>query len=53
MSKTIRELKKERLKIVYEMYSEGITITEISKELGLGVSTVSGYIKELGIKRIP
>ena len=53
MSKTIRELKKERLKIVYEMYSEGITITEIAKELGLGVSTVSGYIKELGIKRIP
>lgn len=49
--KTIKELKKERLKIVKEMYLNNMGVTEIARELGCGVSTVSGHIKELGIRR--
>ena len=51
MRKTIKELKKERLKIVKEMYLNNMTVTEIARELGCGVSTISSYVKELGIRR--
>ena len=51
MRKTIKELKKERLKIVKEMYLNNMTVTEIARELGCGVSTISSHVKELGFRR--
>lgn len=49
--KYIKEIKKERLEQVREMYSQNMRVTEIAKALGCGSSTVSGYIAELGIRR--
>ena len=46
----MRDIKKERLKRVQEMFSQNMKITDMAKELGCGISTVSGYLKELGIK---
>ena len=51
MKKTIREIKKERMEQVREMYLQNMTITEISKELGCSLSTVSEYVKEMGIRK--
>ena len=51
MRKTIRTIKKERMEQVKEMYLQNMTVTEIAKELGCALSTVSGYVAELGIKR--
>ena len=49
--KYVKEIKKERLEQVREMYSQNMRVTEIAKALGCGSSTVSGYIAELGIRR--
>ena len=49
--KYIKEIKKERLEQVREMYSQNMRVTEIARALGCGSSTVSGYIAELGIRR--
>lgn len=51
MKKTVGDIKKERMERVREMYLQNMTITEISKELGCGLSTVSEYVKEMGIKK--
>lgn len=51
MRKSIKELKKERLKIVEEMYLNNMGVTEIAMELGCAVSTISSHVRELGIRR--
>ena len=48
--KNIREVKKERLKMVEQMYIQKMSVTEMAKELGCAISTASQYLKELGIK---
>ena len=52
MRKTVKELKKERLKIVEEMYLNNMGVTEIAMELGCAVSTISSHVRELGIRRV-
>lgn len=47
--KTIREIKRERKEQVREMYLRGMNIKEIAKELGCANSTISHYVKEMGI----
>lgn len=49
--KTIKEKKKERLKIVQGMYLKGMAVTEIAMELGCASSTISSDIRQLGIRR--
>lgn len=52
MRKSIKELKKERLKIVEEMYLNNMGVTEIARELGCATSTISSHVRELGIRRV-
>lgn len=51
MRKTIRDIKKERMVLVREMYLKGMAVTEIARELGCASSTISSDIRELGIRR--
>ena len=43
--------RKERLERVREMYSRKIKEEEIAKEMNLSLSTVRGYISEMGLKK--
>ena len=47
--KTIREIKRERKEVVREMYLRGMCIKDIATELGCANSTISHYVKEMGI----
>ena len=46
----MREEKKERLERIRQMYEEGMSVTNMAKELGCGISTASECLRELGIK---
>lgn len=47
--KTIREVKRERKEKVREMYLSGMSIKSIAEKLGCANSTISHYVKELGL----
>ena len=51
LRKTIKEKKKERLKIVKEMYLNGMRVCQIARELDCATSTISSDVRELGIRR--
>ena len=51
LRKAIKEKKKERLKIVKEMYLSNKGVNQIARELGCTVSTISSDVRELGIRR--
>lgn len=43
--------RKKRLQQALELYEQGYSVEEIAKEINVTVSTVYGYIAELGLKK--
>lgn len=46
----MKKEKKERLEKIRQMYEEGMSVSNMAKELGCSISTASECLKESGIK---